>query len=92
MGSTTDKASGHANEAIGEAAKSAREITSHVTGQIGDLASGLADKGAEVAGAVSGQAKTLASELENMARRNPLGAIAGAVVVGLLIGRMGRRI
>jgi len=78
-------------DASGEAAKSAREVTSHMAGQVSEVASGLADKGAEMAGAVSGQAKTFASELETMARRNPLGAIAGAVVVGLLIGSMGRR-
>jgi len=46
--------------------------------------SDLSSKGVE-------QAKTLASELENIARRNPLGAIAGAVVLGALIGLMGRR-
>jgi hypothetical protein len=34
---------------------------------------------------------TLAAELECIVRRNPLGAIAGAVVVGALIGMMGRR-
>jgi hypothetical protein len=31
------------------------------------------------------------TELENIARRNPLGALAGAVAVGVLIGMMGRR-
>jgi ElaB/YqjD/DUF883 family membrane-anchored ribosome-binding protein len=37
------------------------------------------------------QAKTFASEVESMARRNPMGAIAGAVLVGIMIGLMGRR-
>jgi hypothetical protein len=37
------------------------------------------------------QAKTFASELESIARRNPIGAIAGAVLVGVLIGVLGRR-
>jgi ElaB/YqjD/DUF883 family membrane-anchored ribosome-binding protein len=32
------------------------------------------------------EVKTFASELEAMAKRNPLGSIAGAVVVGVLIG------
>jgi ElaB/YqjD/DUF883 family membrane-anchored ribosome-binding protein len=36
------------------------------------------------------QIKTFASELEGMARRNPLGTIAGAVIVGVLIGLMAR--
>jgi len=78
-------------QASSEAAKSAREITSSVAGQVGGAASDLAGKGAEIASAATDQAKSLASELENMARRNPLGAIAGAVVVGVLIGMMGRR-
>jgi ElaB/YqjD/DUF883 family membrane-anchored ribosome-binding protein len=36
------------------------------------------------------QMTTFASELEAMARRNPLGTIAGAVVVGVLIGVFAR--
>ena len=41
--------------------------------------------------AANEQAKTVASELESMARRNPLGAIAGAVLIGVFIGLLGRR-
>ena len=51
----------------------------------------MADKGANLASSTTQQEKTFATELENMARRNPLGAIAGAVMVGVLIGMMGRR-
>jgi ElaB/YqjD/DUF883 family membrane-anchored ribosome-binding protein len=36
------------------------------------------------------QVKTFASELETMAKRNPLGTIAGAVMVGVLIGLLAR--
>jgi ElaB/YqjD/DUF883 family membrane-anchored ribosome-binding protein len=42
-------------------------------------------------GRISDQAKSFASELENMVRRNPIGAIAGAVVVGVPIGLLARR-
>jgi len=70
-----------------EASKSAREVS----GQVSTAASDLAEKGANVASAATGQAKTLVTELENIARRNPLGALAGAVVVGVLIGMTGRR-
>jgi ElaB/YqjD/DUF883 family membrane-anchored ribosome-binding protein len=70
-----------------ETAKSAREIA----GQVSTAASDIAERGANVASAATDQAKTLATELENIARRNPLGALAGAVVVGVLIGMMGRR-
>jgi ElaB/YqjD/DUF883 family membrane-anchored ribosome-binding protein len=69
------------------AAKSAREIA----GQVSTAASDLAEKGANVASAATDQAKTLVTELENIARRNPLGALAGAVVIGVLIGMMRRR-
>jgi ElaB/YqjD/DUF883 family membrane-anchored ribosome-binding protein len=79
------------SQAGSEAAKSAREVTSSVAGQVGSVASDLADKGAEMASAASDRAKSFGSELENMARRNPIGALAGAVVIGVLIGLMGRR-
>jgi ElaB/YqjD/DUF883 family membrane-anchored ribosome-binding protein len=74
-----------------EATKSAREITSNVAGQVGSAAADMADKGANVASATTEQAKTFAAEFESMARRNPLGAIAGAVMVGVLIGMLRRR-
>jgi ElaB/YqjD/DUF883 family membrane-anchored ribosome-binding protein len=69
------------------AAKSAREIA----GQVSTAASDLAGKGANVASDATDQAKTLVAELENIARRNPLGALAGAVAIGVLIGIMRRR-
>jgi ElaB/YqjD/DUF883 family membrane-anchored ribosome-binding protein len=75
------------SRAGGEAAKSAREIA----GQVSTAASDLAEKGANVASVATDQAKNLVTEVENIARRNPLGALAGAVVVGVLIGMMGRR-
>ncbi len=91
LNSLKDTVAKFASQAGSEAAKSAREVTSNVAGQVGGAASDLAGKGAEMASAATDQAKSFVSELENMARRNPLGAIAGAVVVGVLIGLMGRR-
>jgi ElaB/YqjD/DUF883 family membrane-anchored ribosome-binding protein len=78
-------------EAGGEAAKSAREVSSSVAGHVGDTASDLADKGARFAATTGEQAKTFAGEIEAFARRNPLGALAGAVAVGFIIGLWGRR-
>jgi ElaB/YqjD/DUF883 family membrane-anchored ribosome-binding protein len=87
----------------GEAARSARDVSSSVAGQVAgkvkdavggtveDVAGGLADKGVEFASTAGGQAKSLAAELEAMARRNPLGALAGALAIGFLIGVWGRR-
>ena len=73
-----------------EAAKSAREVTSSVADQVGGVATDYVGKGAEMTSAASEQAKTVASELESMARRNPLGAIAGAMLIGVFIGLLGR--
>jgi ElaB/YqjD/DUF883 family membrane-anchored ribosome-binding protein len=85
-------------DAGGEAAKSAREVSSSVAGHVGDVAghvgdkaSDLADKGVPFAATTGEQAKSLAAELEAFARRNPLGALAGAVAVGFVIGLWGRR-
>jgi ElaB/YqjD/DUF883 family membrane-anchored ribosome-binding protein len=91
LNNLTDTVMKFMSQAGSEAAKSAREITSNVAGQVGSVVGEMADKGANVAAATTQQAKTFAAELENMARRNPLGAIAGAVMVGVLIGMMGRR-
>jgi cobalamin biosynthesis Mg chelatase CobN len=74
----------------GEAAKTIRDIGETVAAQVGTTASGLADKGSELATSAREQAKTFASELEAMARRNPLGTIVGALLVGVVIGMMSR--
>ena len=78
-------------EAGGEAAKSARELSSSMAGHVGDTASDLADRGARFAATTGEQAKTFAGEIEAFARRNPLGALAGAVAVGFILGLWGRR-
>jgi ElaB/YqjD/DUF883 family membrane-anchored ribosome-binding protein len=75
------------SQAGGEAAKSAREIGGRVSTATNDLT----ETGAKVASLATSQAKTLVTELEEIARRNPLGALAGAIAVGVLIGMMGRR-
>jgi ElaB/YqjD/DUF883 family membrane-anchored ribosome-binding protein len=91
LNSLKDTLSKFMAEAGNEAAKSARQVTSNLAGQAGGVAQNVADKSAEIASATSHQVKTFASELENIARRNPIGAMAAAVLVGVLIGVMGRR-
>jgi ElaB/YqjD/DUF883 family membrane-anchored ribosome-binding protein len=91
LNNLTDTVMKFISQAGNEAAKSAREITSNVAGQVGSVASDMAAKGATIASSTTHQAKTFAAELEDIARRNPLGAVAGAIVVGVLIGMMGRR-
>jgi len=86
-------------QASSEAAKSAREVSGSVAAQVkdavgdtvGDFAGGLADQGAQFASTAGEQAKSFAGELEALARRNPLGALAGAAAIGFLIGVWGRR-
>ena len=79
------------SQAGGEAAKSARDVASNVTGQAGDIAGDLTDRGANAASVATAEAKSFASELERMTRSNLLAAIAGAVLIGALIGLLGRR-
>jgi ElaB/YqjD/DUF883 family membrane-anchored ribosome-binding protein len=79
------------SQASTQAVKSARDVTSNLAGQVGDAANDLADRGSQLVSSAGDQAKTFASELETMARRNPLGTLAGAVAIGVLIGIMGRR-
>jgi ElaB/YqjD/DUF883 family membrane-anchored ribosome-binding protein len=74
-----------------ETVKSARDVSSTMADQVGDAANDLAGKGSAFAAAAGDQAKTLAGEIEAFARRNPLGALAGAVAVGFVIGLWGRR-
>ncbi|MEZ5789051.1 MAG: hypothetical protein R3D62_21780 [Xanthobacteraceae bacterium] len=69
---------------------SARDMKSNVASQVSDTAADLANRGSELANSASQQAKTFASEVEAMGRANPLGAMAAALLVGVLIGLMGR--
>jgi ElaB/YqjD/DUF883 family membrane-anchored ribosome-binding protein len=79
-----------ASQAGSEAGKTIREVGQTVASQVGTAATGVAEAGSELAASAKEQAKTFASELEGMARRNPLGALAGALVVGVVIGMMSR--
>jgi ElaB/YqjD/DUF883 family membrane-anchored ribosome-binding protein len=63
-----------------EAAKSARDMSAAIKEQGASIAFGAAQRG-----------KSLVGDVEDMARRNPLGTLAGALVVGMLIATLGRR-
>ena len=73
-----------------QAAKTIRSMSKMVASQVGSAASGVADTGSELASSDRDQVKTFASELEDMARRNPLGTVAGALLVGVVIGMISR--
>ncbi len=79
-----------ASQAGGEAAKTVRNVSQTVASQVGNAASGVAGTSSDLASAAGEHAKTLASELEGMARRNPLGTIAGALLIGVVVGMMSR--
>jgi ElaB/YqjD/DUF883 family membrane-anchored ribosome-binding protein len=73
-----------ASQAGSEAATTVRNLSQTAVSQAGSAASGAADS--ELVSSAKEHAKTFASELEGMARRNPLGTIVGALVVGVVIG------
>jgi ElaB/YqjD/DUF883 family membrane-anchored ribosome-binding protein len=78
-------------------ADTARDAIETVKTKVGDVldrgqaaVSHASDTASDMADIATQQVKTFASELENMAKRNPLGTIGGAVVVGVLIGLLAR--
>src|SRR3954447_24298757 len=75
----TSDVANRASDIAGAASDTAKKVTSDV-----------ADKASNIANAASEQAKTFASELERKGRANPLGTIAGALLVGVVIGLLGR--
>lgn len=81
-------------QATDDATRAARTASSTVATQVSGAASNaatsIAEKGSELAAAATEQAKTFASELETMGRKNPLGAMAVAMMAGVLIGLLGR--
>lgn len=90
MAKLTDTLARFASQAGGDAAKTVRTLSQTLASQVGNAAGGVADAGSELASSAKEHAKTFASELEGMARRNPLGTIAGALLVGVIIGMMSR--
>ncbi len=71
----------------------AEEATKTVQGaaaQTGATAQGLADSGLDLAASAKDQALGLVGELETIARRNPLGALGGALLVGMVLGMITR--
>jgi len=90
LASLKDSFSRLASQASGEAAKTIRGMGQTVASQVAGAAGGVADASSDLASAAKEHAKTFASELESMARRNPLGTIAGALLAGVIIGMISR--
>jgi ElaB/YqjD/DUF883 family membrane-anchored ribosome-binding protein len=79
-----------ASEVGSHSSRTMGDVSQAVAGQVGSAASGIADASAEIAASATAQAKTFASELEIMARRNPLGTLAGTLAVGMVLGFISR--
>jgi ElaB/YqjD/DUF883 family membrane-anchored ribosome-binding protein len=78
------------SEAGGQAARTARNVGHTVASQLGSTASGIATTGSDMASSATQQFKSFTDELEGMARKNPLGILAGALVIGIVIGLIAR--
>jgi ElaB/YqjD/DUF883 family membrane-anchored ribosome-binding protein len=77
-------------EAGGQAARTARSVGHTVASQLGSTASGIATTSSDMASSATEPFKTFANELEGIARKNPLGALAGAFAIGIVIGLIAR--
>jgi ElaB/YqjD/DUF883 family membrane-anchored ribosome-binding protein len=81
------------SDAGSQAAQTARHVGQTVASHVGSTATGLASTGADIASSATEQLKKFATDLEGIARKNPLGALVGALGVGIVIGLIvrGRR-
>src|SRR5262249_10088242 len=90
VASLTDTLTRVASRLGDEAVKTVRDAGQSFSAQGGSAAGAVGDATSDLASSAKEHAKTFASELEGMARRNPLGTIAGALLVGVVIGMMSR--
>ena len=72
------------SEAGSEAARSTRDLSRALKAEGAGIAAGVAVNAAE-------RGKSLIDELEALARRNPLGMLAGAMVIGNVLASWRRR-
>jgi hypothetical protein len=75
-----------AGELVGEGAATLRSVGETLSRQ----ASAAVERGSALAATTSEHVQSYSSELVAFARRRPLGALAGALVLGLLIGLLRR--
>jgi ElaB/YqjD/DUF883 family membrane-anchored ribosome-binding protein len=78
------------SEAGGQAARTARNVGQTVASQLGSTASGIASTGSDMASSATEQFKSFTNELEGIARKNPLGALACALMIGMVIALIAR--
>jgi ElaB/YqjD/DUF883 family membrane-anchored ribosome-binding protein len=68
----------------------ASDAASKVSEKVSDAATLIAEKSSSMASVATEGAKSLSAEVEDLTRRNPLAALASAVVLGLLLGMASR--
>jgi hypothetical protein len=74
-----------------EGSEALRAASDTVTSQVGAATSVAMERGSEFANTASRQLQTYSHGLAAFTRRRPIGALAGAVIFGILLGLMGRR-
>jgi hypothetical protein len=74
-----------------EGSEAFRAASDTVTSQVGAATSVAMERGSEFANTASRQMQTYSDGLAAFTRRRPIGALAGAVIFGILLGLMGRR-
>ena len=74
-----------------EGSEALRAASDTVTSQVGAATSVAMERGSEFANTASRQLQTYSDGLASFTRRRPIGALAGAVIFGILLGLMGRR-
>jgi hypothetical protein len=74
-----------------EGGEALRTASDTVTSQVSTVTSLAIERGSELATTASQQLQIYAEQLAAFTRRRPIGALAGAVIVGMLIGLLGRR-
>lgn len=74
-----------------EGSEALRAAGDTVTSQVSAATSIAMERGSEFANTASRQLQTYSDELAAFTRRRPIGALAGAVIFGILLGLMGRR-
>jgi hypothetical protein len=90
-GDQTKSAVGRVASGSIEAAQTLRSAGEAVTEQVSAATTAAMERGSALAISASEQVQTYAGELVAFVRRRPLGALAGAVILGLLVGLVRRR-
>jgi ElaB/YqjD/DUF883 family membrane-anchored ribosome-binding protein len=88
------EAAASAREGLGDDLRRLRDDVASLKDTVAQLAAtigaeigeGASEIGADIAGSARRQASDLVEDLEDMTRQHPLGFMAGAFVLGLLIG------